>query len=72
MDKILLDQREEEIQNFCSEVSSSRQSMTEGLGDTFRCSTDEFKIHVSQFIEGSVERRKAWLEASNVPPTLVK
>ena len=71
-DNVMVSQREEVVGTFCSEVSSSLQSLTEGLGDTFRCATDEFKVHVNQFIEGSVDRRKAWLDASSVPPALVK
>ena len=42
-----------------------------GLGDSFHFATDEFKVHVQQFIEGTVKRR-VWLDASNVPPPVIK
>ena len=59
--------REQQFAEFSSEVSQTLATMSEGFQDVARCSGDLFNMNVNTYINAVADRRKTWLEVTNLP-----
>jgi hypothetical protein len=62
-----IQERESQVSQMASSVSTALASISNGLTDLHRCSSDLCNLQTCSYIEAVSERRKAWLSLSAVP-----
>ena len=69
---LTIQEREKNVANFASLVSSSLQSLSQGVNDISRCSADLFSMNAHRYVHLASERRKLWLDHSSLDQSTIK
>ena len=64
--------RETEVSEFAATISKKLTMIEEAIEDAILCSSDHFNMESAAFLNAVVERRQAWLSASEIPEEVQK